>query len=92
MYTKDNIRIRRNVRVLKQLTITPYIAMAVFIDFESDSLPDDRDFIFKPKYPGIYIHLINANFRVIHMRNDTDRSFKINRKNRLGKLIEIEEE
>ncbi len=65
--------------------------MAVFIDFESDSLSDDRDFIFKFKYPEIYIYLININFRVIYMRNDTDRSFKINRKNRLRKLIKIEE-
>ncbi len=66
--------------------------MTIPIDFESDSLPDDRDFIFKPKYPEVYTYLVNTNFRVIYMRNDTDRSFKINRKNRLGKLIEIKKE
>jgi len=35
---------------------------------------------------------VNANFRVIYVRNDTDRSLKINQKNRLGKLIKIKEE
>ncbi len=66
--------------------------MAVLIDFESDSLPDDRDFIFKSEYPGVCTYLMDANFRVIYIRNDTDRFLKINRKNRLGKLIEMEEE
>ncbi len=64
--------------------------MIILIDFEFNSLPDDRDFIFKFKYPEVYIYLVDVNFRVIYMRNDIDRSFKINRKNRLGKLIEIE--
>ncbi len=66
------------MKVLKQLTIILYIAIAIPIDFESDSLPDDRDFIFKPKYPEIYTYLVNANFRVIYIRNDTDRFFRIN--------------
>ena len=58
--------------------------MTVSIDFESNNLPDDRDFIFKSKYPEAYIYLMDANFRVIYIRNDTDRFFRINRKNRLG--------
>jgi len=66
--------------------------MTIPIDFESDNLPDNRDFIFKSEYPGAYIYLVNANFRVIYMRNDTDRSFRINRKNRLKKLIKIKKE
>ncbi len=66
--------------------------MIIFIDFESNNLPDDRNFIFKFKYPEAYIYLVNTNFRVIYVRNDTDRFFKINRKNRLGKLIEMEKE
>ncbi len=65
--------------------------MIIPIDFESDSLPNDRDFIFKLKYPGAYTYLVDANFRVIYMRNDIDCSLKINRKNRLGKLIKIKE-
>ncbi len=63
--------------------------MTISIDFESNNLPDNRDFIFKFKYPGVCTHLMNANFRVIYIRNDTDRSLKINRKNRLGKLIKM---
>ena len=66
--------------------------MTIPIDFKSDNLPDDRNFIFKFKYPGTYTYLVNTNFRVIHIRNDTDRSLKINQKNRLRKLIEMEEE
>ena len=77
------------MRALKQLTIASYITITIPIDFESNNIPDDRNFIFKPKYPEAYTHLINTNFRVIHIRNDTDRSLKINRKNRLGKLIKI---
>ena len=44
--------------------------MIVFIDFESDSLSDDRYFIFKLKYPGVYTHLADTNFRVIYIRNN----------------------
>ena len=63
--------------------------MAVSVYLNAKDLPDDKDFIFKPEYPEIYIHLINANFYVIYVRNDTDRPIKINRKNRLRKLIKI---
>ncbi len=65
--------------------------MAISIDFESDSLPDDRNFIFKSEYPEVYIYLVDINFRVIYIRNDIDYFLKINRKNRLGKLIKIKE-
>ncbi len=64
--------------------------MTIPIDFESDNLPNDRDFIFKSKYSRVCIYLVDINFRVIYIRNDTDRFLKINQKNRLRKLIKIE--
>jgi hypothetical protein len=89
---KDNVRVRRNVRTLKQLTIAPHTAMAVPIEFGHDGLPEDRDLIFKPQYPGACAHLVDANFHVVHVRNDTDRPMKLNRRNRVGKIVEMEEE
>ena len=66
--------------------------MAVLIYFNTKDLFDDRNFIFKPEYSKVYIYLVNANFYVIYIRNDTDRPTKINKKNRLKKLIEMKEE
>jgi len=62
------------------------------IEFETGELSNDKDYIFKFKYPGIYTHLVNTSFHIIYIRNDTNRPVKLNRRNRLGKLVDIEEE
>ncbi len=59
------------------------------IEFETDELPNDKDYIFKPEYPGIYTYLINTSFYIIYIRNDTDRPVKLNRRNRLENLVDI---
>ena len=56
------------------------------------TLPTNQDFLFAPTYPGAYTHLVNADTRFIHIRNDTDRPLHINPKNGLGKIVEMEEE
>ncbi len=62
------------------------------IEFETGELFNDRDYIFKSKYPGIYAHLVNTSFYIIYIRNDTDRPVKFNRRNRLGKFVDIKKE
>ncbi len=59
------------------------------IEFETDELFNDRDYIFKFKYPGVYTHLINISFYIIYIRNDTNRPVKLNQRNRLEKFVNI---
>jgi len=52
------------------------------IEFETGELLNDRNYIFKSEYLGVYAHLINASFYIIYIRNDTNRPVKLNRRNR----------
>ncbi len=59
------------------------------IKFETGELSKDRNYIFKFEYPGIYAYLVDASFYIIYIRNDINRPVKLNRRNRLGKLVDI---
>ena len=88
----DNVRVRRTVRVLKQLIIIPRSVMIMPIEFEAGELPNDRNYIFKLEYPGVCVYLVDASFHIVHVRNDTDRPVKIDWRNRLGKFINMKKE
>jgi hypothetical protein len=64
----------------------------IYAHKKNSALPKDRDFFFKPEYPGAYAHLINADVYHIYVKNDTDLLIKIDRRNRLGKLVKVKEE
>jgi hypothetical protein len=69
VHAKDNTRVRCKVRALKQVTVPPHSSLAVPITLES-ALPTDRDFLFTPTYPGVHTHLVDADMRFVHIRND----------------------
>jgi hypothetical protein len=104
VHAKDIHRIRRTVTALESTVIPPQSTVPVPIDLRSfdkkariyahknSALPKDRDFLFKPEYPGAYAHLVDAEVHHVYVKNDTDLPMRIDRKNRLGKLVEMEEE
>ena len=91
VHAKDNTRVRCKVRALKQVTVPPHSSLAVPITLES-ALPTDRDFLFTPTYPGVHTHLVDADMRFVHIRNDADRPLHVDPRNGLGKIAEMEEE
>ena len=66
--------------------------MTMPIKFETGELSNNRNYIFKSEYPGVYAYLVDTNFYIIYVRNDINRSVKFNRRNRVGKLVDIEKE
>jgi hypothetical protein len=105
IHAKDTYRIRRTVTALESTVILPQSTVPVPIDLRSfdnkariyahkknSALPKDRDFLFKPEYPGAYAHLVDADVHHVYVKNDTDLPMRIDRRNRLGKLVEVEEE
>ncbi len=52
--------------------------MTVPIEFETGELLNNRDYIFKSKYPGVYAYLVDTSFYIIYIWNDTDRPVKLN--------------
>jgi hypothetical protein len=105
IHAKDIHRIRRTVIALESTVIPSQSIVSVPINLRSfdkkariyahkknSAFPKNRDFLFKPEYPGAYVHLINADVHHIYVKNDTDLPMRIDRKNRLGKLVKMEKE
>src|SRR5450755_2823420 len=74
VHAKDIYRIRRTVTALESTIIPPQSTVPVPINLrffdkkariyaykKNSALPKNRDFLFKPKYPGTYAHLIDTD-------------------------------
>ena len=85
IHAKDTHRIRRTVTALESTVIPPQSTVPVPIDLrffdkkariyahkKNFALPKNRDFLFKPEYPGAYAHLVDADIHHVYVKNDTD--------------------
>ena len=84
--------IKRIIKSSKRTILPPRITIQISITY-FNKLSKDRDMFFEPQYSlplkhinEIYAHVINASFRKIQIKNDTDQPIIIPRKARLNTL------
>lgn len=90
--------VKRTVKSAARTTLAPRTTAQVPVAY-SGKLPEDRDLLFEPQCSlplghagGVYAHMVDASFRAVQVRNDTDHTVVIPRKARLGKLGEYEQD
>ena len=78
------------VVVDKQITLPPRFQIIVLVYYIS--LPDDRDFLFKPtiKAVSLYTYLVDDSFYLVIARNNINALVVISRYLRLGTMSEID--
>ena len=88
--------IKRAVRSASRLILPPRTTQQVTVTY-AGGLPADRDLMFEPhcdlrlgQSGGVYAHIVDASFRTVQVKNDTDQHVIIPRKQRLGMLEEYE--
>ena len=74
---RDNLRVRRAVRVEKSQIIPPKSIANVPIYMKAKSAIPDRDFLFEPTVAGAYAHFVDAGFNYIQIRNDIDKPIQL---------------
>ena len=86
--------IKRTVKSSSRIVLPARTTIPVPIAYTSE-LPQNRDLLFKPKYSlqlghagGVYAYIVDASFRKVQVRNNTDQDIIILRKARLGTLEE----
>ena len=96
---REGERVKRAVRSLAVVTIPPHSCAAVPVKYKGGKLPHDRDFMFNPHdvdrlgaEGGVFSHIVDANFCFVQARNTTDKPVSITKSERLGTLVEYEEE
>ena len=95
--TSKGTRINATIYSSKRIVIPLYTNMAVPIrsaatDRQLD-LPQDRDFIFKPQTLdslSTYTHVIDHTITKVFVRNDSDRTITLPRKQKLGKITDYD--
>lgn len=100
-YTRDNRRINRVVKAMGETIVPPRSVASIPITFKKGYLPN-RDYLFQPntknrieKYGdegGPFAHLVDANFDFIQAYNATSALISIEKNEKLGHLVEFEEE
>lgn len=90
--------IKRVVKATNRTILPPRTTREVQVMYHGE-LPDDRDLLFEPQCSlalgysgGVYAHIVDASFKAVHVRNDTDQPVVISRKARLGMLGEYEQD
>ena len=86
--------IQRTIRAGTTVTVPPNSTTSIPVVYHG-SLPKDRDFLFEPKYyhdlgfeGGVYAHVVDASISFVQLRNATDHPARINRRTKLGNVIE----
>ena len=92
-------RVNRIVKFLKQLIIFSHIHMIVFVKIREQTLSTNRDYFFHSLEDNrlkaendFFVHIIDVNFIVVHIRNSTNQSIIISRNFKLNKLNDYDEE
>ncbi len=64
IHAKDNVKVRRVIKIAKDVIIPPYFVIEISIKIKKDSgsLTNNRDYLFKPNRPGAYYYLVDADF------------------------------
>ena len=90
--------VKRAVKSASRTILPPRATTQVPVAY-AGSLPQDRDLLFEPQCSlplghagGVYAHIVDASFRTVHVRNDTDKPVVVPRKARLGTLGEYEQD
>lgn len=97
--SQSNQRLRRPVLSQKETTIPPRTIATIPIK-RHDDLPNDRDFLFEPRYNNItkrlqqtgsiYAHIVDANITHVQVHNSSNHPFVIPGNTRLGILVEYD--
>jgi len=63
IHAKDNVKIRRIIKIVKDVVIPPHSVIKIFIKIKKDneSLTNNRNYLFKSDRSGGYYHLINTD-------------------------------
>ena len=90
--------IKRTVKSSTRMVLPPRATTQVPVAY-SGKLPEDRDLLFEPQCSlllghsgGVFAHIVDASFRTVHVKNDTDQAVIIPRKARLGILGEYQQD
>ena len=89
---KDNVNVRRAVRVEKKVTIPPQSTSRVPVRLRTATPLPDRDYLFEPTFPGAYAHVIDASLPFVCVKNDTKKEIVIPSRSHMGTLIEYDAE
>ena len=90
--------VKRTVKSASRVVLPPRSTQQITVAYAGE-LPDDRELLFEPhcslqlgQSGGVYAHVVDASFRAVHVRNDTDNHVVISRKERLGTLGEYDQD
>lgn len=89
---RDNVRIRRVVRIEKRYIISVKSTGTVVVLFRGKGFLLDRDFLFESEMNGVYTHFVDSTFDFVNVRNDTAFLFVIPRYHRIESVIKYEAE
>ncbi len=64
VHAKDNVKVRRVIKIAKDAVISSYFVMEILIKMKEDSgfFTNDWDYLFKSDCSGVYYYLVNADF------------------------------
>ncbi len=67
VHAKDNVKIRRVIKAAKNIIIPPHSVIKILIKMkeDSESLINNRNYLFKPNHSGAYYHLIDTDFSFV---------------------------
>ena len=88
--SKDNTRIRRTLKAERKIVVEANTIAKIPITF-GEPLPD-RDYLFEPRLPGAYAHVVDASLSSIYVSNTSALPITIPRQANMGRLVEFEEQ
>ena len=67
IHAKNNVKIRRVIKIAKNVIIPSYFIIEIPIKMKEDNKPliNNRDYLFKLDHPNAYYYLVDVNFSFI---------------------------
>ena len=93
-FARETPNVKRTIRSKGRTVVPPHALVQIPVQF-NDQLPEDRDFLFKPQFKdelghsgGIYAHVVDSTLSFVQLKNSTDYPVIIQRRKRLGSVVE----
>ena len=88
---KNNIRVRRTLRVEKKFIVEINIIAKLSIDLRDDSILD-KDYLFELNFSNTYAHIVDVFVWFVYVKNDLNTSLEISRYAHMSQLVEFEKQ
>ena len=86
---KNNIHVRRTLRIKKKFIVEINIIVKLSIDLRDDFI-FDKNYLFELNFSKIYAYIVDVFVWFVYVKNDLNTSLEISRHAHMSQLVEFE--